>query len=270
MAPAPAPAAFAPPMVRPRSASDTEVLAEALAEVLAEVLGVDQVPVEGNFFDDLGADSMIMTRFCARLRKRPDLPNVTIRDVYRYPTITALAAALAPAFSAAPASALRRRRPGCGPAGWVGPATMPNPAPAAFAPAAECGYAEVLAEVLGVDQVPVESNFFEDLGADSMMMTRFCARLRKRPDLPNVTIRDVYCNPTIKALTAAFTSTAPAGRLAGGSPEPAAPRSTALVAAPGLAQEPVRYIDPPTARARGRSAHSGHPRGGPWRSGRHR
>ena len=230
-----APAAFAP-------APPAEC---GYAEVLAEVLGVDQVPVESNFFEDLGADSMTMTRFCARLRKRPDLPNVTIRDVYRNPTIKALAAALAPAFSAAPASA---PRPSSAPA--AGPATMPAPAPAAFAPAppAEYGYAEVLAEVLGVDQVPVESNFFEDLGADSMTMTRFCARLRKRPDLPNVTIRDVYRNPTIKSLTAAFTSTTPADGLAGGSPEPAVPRSTALVAAPGLAQEPVRCIDPPSAQ----------------------
>jgi non-ribosomal peptide synthetase-like protein len=80
-----------------------------------------------------------------------------------------------------------------------------------------------------------------------MMMTRFCARVRKRPDLPNVTIRDVYCNPTIKALTAAFTSTAPADRLAGGSPEPAGSRSTALVADPELAQEPVRCINQPSA-----------------------
>jgi non-ribosomal peptide synthetase-like protein len=32
-----------------------------------------------------------MARFCARLRKRPDLPSVSIKDVYRHPTIQALA-----------------------------------------------------------------------------------------------------------------------------------------------------------------------------------
>ncbi|HJQ88855.1 MAG TPA: phosphopantetheine-binding protein, partial [Propionibacteriaceae bacterium] len=46
----------------------------AFAEVLAEVMGVDRVSVESNFFDDLGADSMVMARFCARVRKRPELP----------------------------------------------------------------------------------------------------------------------------------------------------------------------------------------------------
>ncbi len=36
----------------------------------------EQVPVDAHFFDDLGADSMLMARFCARLRKRDDLPAV--------------------------------------------------------------------------------------------------------------------------------------------------------------------------------------------------
>ena len=45
-----------------------------------------------HFFDDLGADSMVMARFCARVRKRPDLPSVSIKDIYQHPTITSLAA----------------------------------------------------------------------------------------------------------------------------------------------------------------------------------
>ena len=72
------------------------------------------------------------------------------------------------------------------------------PAPASDAPAAsEVGYAEVLAAVLGVDRVPVDSNFFDDLGADSMLMARFCARVRKRDDLPSVAMKDVYQHPTV-------------------------------------------------------------------------
>jgi non-ribosomal peptide synthetase-like protein len=63
--------------------------------VLAEVLQVERVGVEQHFFDDLGADSMLMTRFCARVRKRDGLPSVAITDVYRHPTIRALAAAVA-------------------------------------------------------------------------------------------------------------------------------------------------------------------------------
>ena len=44
------------------------------------------VPPDSHFFDDLGADSMLMARFCARTRKRPDLPTVSIKDVYRHTT----------------------------------------------------------------------------------------------------------------------------------------------------------------------------------------
>ncbi|HEX7146694.1 MAG TPA: phosphopantetheine-binding protein, partial [Actinomycetota bacterium] len=48
---------------------------------------------------------------------------------------------------------------------------------------AERGLAEVLAEVVRVERVSVDSHFFEDLGADSMVMAQFCARVRKRPEL---------------------------------------------------------------------------------------
>jgi hypothetical protein len=55
----------------------------SFAEVLADVVHVDQVSVDSNFFDDLGADSMVMAQFCARVRKRPDLPSVSIKDIYQ-------------------------------------------------------------------------------------------------------------------------------------------------------------------------------------------
>ncbi|MFL6183201.1 MAG: acyl carrier protein, partial [Actinomycetes bacterium] len=47
---------------------------------------------------------------------------------------------------------------------------------------AECerGFAEVLADIVGTEQVSADSHFFDDLGADSMLMARFCARVRKR------------------------------------------------------------------------------------------
>jgi non-ribosomal peptide synthetase-like protein len=79
----------------------------AFADVLAEVMSVDRVSVDSNFFDDLGADSMVMARFCARVRKRPDLPSVSIKDIYEHPTIKSLALALGEAASVsveAPAS----------------------------------------------------------------------------------------------------------------------------------------------------------------------
>ena len=66
-----------------------------LAEVLADVLRVDRLSVDSHFFDELGADSLVMAHFCARVRKRGDLPSVSMKDVYRHPTIRSLAAALA-------------------------------------------------------------------------------------------------------------------------------------------------------------------------------
>ena len=38
-----------------------------------------------------------MARFCARVRKRPELPAVSIKDIYQHPTIRGLATALADA-----------------------------------------------------------------------------------------------------------------------------------------------------------------------------
>lgn len=81
---------------------------QLLSEVLADVLEVEQVPVTSHFFDDLGADSLVMAHFCARLRKRDDLPSVSIKEVYQHPTIGSLAAAITttdPEPTADPASA---------------------------------------------------------------------------------------------------------------------------------------------------------------------
>jgi non-ribosomal peptide synthetase-like protein len=146
-----------------------------LAEVLADVLQVDRVSVDSQFFQDLGADSMVMARFCARVRKRPDLPSASMKDIYRHPTVRSLATALAP------------------------PENSPVEGP----------LAEVLAEVLGVERVSVDSHFFDDLGADSMVMARFCARVRKRPELPSVSMKDVYRHPTIRGLATALADAAP-------------------------------------------------------------
>ncbi|MGW2088526.1 Pls/PosA family non-ribosomal peptide synthetase [Streptomyces sp. NPDC001880] len=70
-----------------------------LAEVLADVMCVERVSIDGHFFDDLGANSLVMAHFCARVRKRDDLPSASMKDIYRHPTIRSLATGLA---SAAP------------------------------------------------------------------------------------------------------------------------------------------------------------------------
>ena len=146
----------------------------SFAEVLAELVHVERVSVDSNFFDDLGADSMVMAQFCARVRKRPDLPAVSIKDVYQHPTIASLATALTD--------------------------TAPVPLQRVLA--------DVLADVVRAERVSVDSNFFDDLGADSMVMAQFCARVRKRPDLPAVSIKDVYQHPTIASLATALTDAA--------------------------------------------------------------
>ena len=55
-----------------------------LAEVLAAVLRVDHLSADNHFFDELGADSLVMAKFCARVRKRGDVPSVSMQDIYRY------------------------------------------------------------------------------------------------------------------------------------------------------------------------------------------
>jgi non-ribosomal peptide synthetase-like protein len=76
-------------------------------------------------------------------------------------------------------------------------------------PVVEAVFTELLAQVLRVDGVSVDSHFFDELGADSLVMAQFCARVRKRGDLPSVSMRDVYANPTIRSLAAALEDAAP-------------------------------------------------------------
>jgi non-ribosomal peptide synthetase-like protein len=169
-------AGVAESLVTPETDAWAESSTESsFAEVLAELVHVERVSVDSNFFDDLGADSMVMAQFCARVRKRPDLPAVSIKDVYQHPTIASLATAL----------------------------TDAAPVPL------ERVLADVLADVVCAERVSVDSNFFDDLGADSMVMAQFCARVRKRPDLPSVSIKDIYQHPTIASLAAALTDAAP-------------------------------------------------------------
>ena len=89
-------------LIEDRDSAATTGAESIFAEVLADVLRVDRVSVDSHFFDELGADSLVMAHFCARVRKRGNLPSVSMKDVYRHPTIRSLAAALA---DVAPSSA---------------------------------------------------------------------------------------------------------------------------------------------------------------------
>ena len=63
-----------------RLAAHSEYVAPAdgtereLAGVLATVLHLERVSADSHFFDDLGADSLLMARFNAAVRERGDLP----------------------------------------------------------------------------------------------------------------------------------------------------------------------------------------------------
>src|SRR6058998_3694097 len=82
-------------LIADRGSAATTGAESIFAEMLADVLRVDRLSVDSHFFDQLGADSLVMARFCARVRKRGDLPSVSMKDIYRHPTIRSLAGALA-------------------------------------------------------------------------------------------------------------------------------------------------------------------------------
>ena len=72
------------------------------------------------------------------------------------------------------------------------------------ATSAEGTLAEMLAGVMKIEQVPFDSHFFDDLGADSLVMAKFCARVRKRDGLPVMSMQDIYAHPSIRRLAQAF------------------------------------------------------------------
>jgi non-ribosomal peptide synthetase-like protein len=62
-----------------------------LHAALAGVIRAEHVSTEAHFFDDLGANSLLMARVCAAIRKNPGTSNVSMRDIYMHPTIARLA-----------------------------------------------------------------------------------------------------------------------------------------------------------------------------------
>ena len=124
-----------------------------LAGLLAGILRVERVSADSHFFDDLGADSLLMARFGAAIRARGDLPAVAMKDVYLHPTIRHLAAAIsgtgpAPSGGAGPAQLAEGPPPSL-----AGPAERPAtpagsdaaPAPAGTPQYLLCGALQLLA-----------------------------------------------------------------------------------------------------------------------------
>jgi len=75
--------------------TDTE---QVLAAALGQVLGAERISVDAHFFDDLGANSLLLAHFSARVRKDTDLPPLAMQDIYENPTIRQLALALTDAL----------------------------------------------------------------------------------------------------------------------------------------------------------------------------
>ncbi len=107
----------APPSPRWPAAGDDYVapatsIERALADLLASTLDVERVSVVSHFFDDLGADSLVMARFNAAVRQHAGLAAVSMKDIYLHPTVRGLAAASAePEAAGEPAPASPYRGP---------------------------------------------------------------------------------------------------------------------------------------------------------------
>jgi non-ribosomal peptide synthetase-like protein len=102
----------------------------------------------------------------------------------------------------------------------------------------EKALADALAELLGLEQVSVDSQFFDELGLSSLLVAHFCARARERAESPPVSVKDVYQHPTVRSLAAAVTEPPPAAGGAASQPEPevASPAGTAHYVACGALQ----------------------------------
>ena len=67
---------------------------DLLCRALSETLGLEEVSVDGDFFEEYGAHSLLMARFCAKVRQLEPSMHVAMRDVYTNPTVRRLARAI--------------------------------------------------------------------------------------------------------------------------------------------------------------------------------
>jgi non-ribosomal peptide synthetase-like protein len=87
------------PALRPRAAKTTDAsqspsagLEEQIAGVWAEAFGLPAVSRRDHFFHDLGGHSLLVARVVSELRAEPALADLSMADVYHYPTVEELAA----------------------------------------------------------------------------------------------------------------------------------------------------------------------------------
>jgi non-ribosomal peptide synthetase-like protein len=65
----------------------------------------------------------------------------------------------------------------------------------------ERSVSRVVAEVFNMEQISVKDNFFTNLGGHSLMMAVISAKLREEFDTAEISIRDIYLNPTVAELS---------------------------------------------------------------------
>jgi non-ribosomal peptide synthetase-like protein len=90
----PRPSARRPQMSSRAYAAPAGPVEDAIAGLLAELLKMEQVSVEDHFFDDLGASSLLMAQLGARIRRQLEMTNLSMREMYLYPTVRQLSAHL--------------------------------------------------------------------------------------------------------------------------------------------------------------------------------
>ena len=75
-------------------------LEQRLADVLKPLIGQEMIAPTADFFEDLGAHSLLMARFVSHLRRSADLVRLSMRDVYVARNLRALATLLEPRLKA--------------------------------------------------------------------------------------------------------------------------------------------------------------------------
>ncbi len=96
------------PAARVGAGQPTTEVEHAIADIWADVLRMPEVPIHENFFD-LGGHSLLFAQVQSRLEQRLR-HKISMLDLFQFPTVSALAARLAPSRAvSAPASDARRR-----------------------------------------------------------------------------------------------------------------------------------------------------------------
>ena len=101
--------------------------------------------------------------------------------------------------------------------------------------------ANAFAETIGLAEISIDGDFFNEYGAHSLLMARFCARIRSLSPGASVAMRDVYANPTVRRLARALDSAEPA-TVAIPEPPPAFRPSRFAYVACGAAQSATYLI----------------------------